>query len=580
MVITQLTLIEFQEKLEQNNLQSHNDGYKIDEKVVVDSASVKWKFREIRNVEFSELVRISQVEIASGLAFINCKFHSGIVIRALDSRKFDTSINPNNTSILFSNCQALHITFADFCKLDRGILIEDNCRIGIVRLHETVIKNHGFHIRDSQIERTFDISKVKSSIKVSKSTIGGALRIENLEGDISLIKSLFKGWVKFWACYCKNSIVLNYNTFEDTFDVEGCEINTFSAIGDKFQKVVTIENRDTSGNNLNTYLNSFYISEAEITETFMLDGLGMPIHQIKLPITPKFSGVLRIVNWKIEEFRLSGVNENLKLLISQCGIQRLIAIDFTNNANVSFDRCEGVRGVFSDAEESNSVFITAHSDFGPTRFNEFDFNSFQVIRADNVSFNDILASNVKWFQDKNLVIGDGENLNEESYRRRREVYRQLKQSLRKIGNNIDALIFQAREMIAYRNEKKISKKYGLGDKVIMLTNMSNNYGLNWLKPLGLVIVLTLCYFLLIIPILSNQLSYTPSLQCENFKLTLLEFWDRKGVFFQLFNPARRFSVVYGENCSDWLYLWDALHRLILGILIFQIIRAFRKYYSK
>jgi len=580
MLVTQLSLKEFKEQLEQNNVRDINNGFRLNEKVIIDSTLVNWKFREIKNVEFFELVQISDVEISSGLAFINCKFHKGIVIRNLDSRKFETSLNPFKVSVLFSNCTALYLTFADLCKLDRGILIENNCQIGIVKFYETVIKNSGFQIKDSHIERTLDISRIKSEIKVSGSTIGGALRVENLEGDISLIKSVFKGWVKLWACKCKNSIVLNYNTFEDTFDIQGCEINTFSTIGDKFQKIVTIENRDKPGSDLKTFLNSFYISEVEITETFRLDGLGMPIHQIRLPITPKFSGVLRIVNWKIEEFRISGVNENLKLLVSQCGIQRLMAIDFTNNTNVSFDRCHGERNIFKDAKEKNSTIITAHSDFGPTRFNEFDFDSFQFIRADNVSFNEIFASNVKWFQDENLVIGDGENVDESSYRRRREIYRQIKQSLRKIGNNIDALSFQAREMMAYRNEKKISKNYNLGDRLIMLTNMSNNYGLSWLKPLILVITITFCYYLLITPLISAKLSYLPSLECQDIKTTLKQFWHGKDVYFQLFNPARRHSIVYGENGGDWLYLWDALHRLVLGILIFQIIRAFRKYFTK
>lgn len=580
MVITQLSLLEFKEQVEQDNVKSDNNGYAINEKVLIDTTFVNWKFREIRNVEFAELVQVSEVEISSGLAFINCKFHKGIVIKNLDSRKFDTSINPYGSNILFSNCTSLYITFTGLCKLDRGILIEKKCKIGLVKFYETVIKNSGFQIKDSHVERNLDISRVKSEIKVYGSTIGGVLRVENLEGDVSLLKSIFKGWVKLWACTCKNSIVLNYNTFEDTFNIQGCEINTFSTIGDKFQKVVTIENRDTSGNGLKAFLNSFYISEAEITETFMLDGLGMPIHQIRLPITPKFSGVLRIVNWKIEELNVSGVNENLKLLISQCGIQRLIAIDFTNNASVSFDRCYGVREIFEDSIEKDSTFITAHSDFGSARFNEFDFDSFEIIRADNVSFNAILASNVKWFKDENLIIGDGENIDENSYRRRREIYRQIKQSLRKIGNNIDALSFQAREMIAYRNEKKISKKYGLGDRLIMLTNMSNSYGLSWLKPLILMVIITLCYYFLIIPLLSSQLSYSPSLQEDNLKLTWSEIWDKKEVFFQLFNPARRFIAVYGETGSDWLFLWDALHRLVLGILIYQIIRAFRKYYTK
>ncbi len=580
MIVSTISLDDFLTRLNENNLHSKNDGFQLKESLVIDSNVVNWSYREIRNLEFSELVQISQVEIASGLAFVDCNFHKGIVIKDLDSRKFDIALNPFNTSLVFSNCSALDITFTDFCKIDRGILIEKDCKIGTIKFHQTVIKNHGFHIKDSHIGRTLDISQVKSEIRISKSTIGGDLHVENLEGNVSLIKSVFKGWVKFWACTCKNSFVLNYNTFEDTFNIEGCKLSLFSTIGDKFGKDVTIENRDTSENSLETHLKSFYMSEAEITETFILDGLGKPIHHIKLPITPKFKGVLRIVNWKAQEFRLSGVNENLKLLASQCSIQRLITIDFTNSANVSFDRCIGEKNIYPEDKEGDSTFISAHSDFGPTRFNEFNFDSFQVIRVDNVLFNEIIATNVNWFRDQNLIIGDGESINQNNFRRRREIYRQLKHALNKSGNNIDALEFQAREMRTLRNEKKASNNYGFSDRLIMITNMTNNYGMNWLKPLSILILGTIFYYCLIIPILSNKLSYGLCFNTESWSLTLEEFFKGKEVLFQLFNPARRFDLVYGENRSDWLYLWDAFHRLFLGILIFQIIRAFRKYYVK
>jgi len=48
----------------------------------------------------------------------------------------------------------------------------------------------------------------------------------------------------------------------------------------------------------------------------------------------------------------------------------------------------------------------------------------------------------------------------------------------------------------------------------------------------------------------------------------------------MFNPARKFSTVYGGIESSWLQFFDLFHRIILGILIFQIIKGFRKLVTK
>ena len=101
MTISTISEEDFLKRLQENDLQSSTEGFEIKERVIIDSNVVNWQYREIRNVEFFKLVRASQVKIDSGLAFVNCKFHKGITLRSLDCRKFDTSVNPYNTSVLF-----------------------------------------------------------------------------------------------------------------------------------------------------------------------------------------------------------------------------------------------------------------------------------------------------------------------------------------------------------------------------------------------------------------------------------------------------------------------------------------------
>jgi len=100
MTISTISKADFLFKLTEAGLNVENEGFQLNESLVIDSKIVNWRYREIRNVEFSELVRVSKVEIQSGLAFKNCKFHKDITIRGLDSIEFDTALNPFNTSVL------------------------------------------------------------------------------------------------------------------------------------------------------------------------------------------------------------------------------------------------------------------------------------------------------------------------------------------------------------------------------------------------------------------------------------------------------------------------------------------------
>ena len=153
--------------------------------------------------------------------------------------------------------------------------------------------------------------------------------------------------------------------------------------------------------------------------------------------------------------------------------------------------------------------MLAHADLGKTKFIEFDFNSFDFIAVDNSSINEIYTSNVTWFKEDKLKVQDPLDDKLKIAQRKREVYRQLKQSLRKNGNQIDSLEFQAREMKAYHNElDKREEGYSSWDKVIMWVNMSNDYGLNWIKPVVIVICITLIFYTILLPLFSQDLSYT------------------------------------------------------------------------
>nr|WP_315213566.1 hypothetical protein [uncultured Flavobacterium sp.] len=543
----------------------------VDFEVVIDNTIIDWHFREIKNIIFRERVVIRDVEINSGLFFINCEFINGIVFHKVTSTNYSSIYNSKNCSVLFSNCIASIIVFETNCFFARKINIENNCRIlGKIDLKSTKIVNAGFSIKESNINY-IDISNSEFDINFSRSTFLKPLRVESLNGNITLISNEFSGWLKFWNVECNFSFTLNKNTFKDKFNVEGSRIKNLAIHGDVFEKKGEFENRDLSGNSLEAYLHQIYITEAKFTEGFDFNGLGKSIEKITLPITPEFVGVLKFVGWKVDNTYISGINQNLKLLFKSMSFRFFMINDFTNYSDISFDKCNGY---------DDSTLNLSDCDLGSTKFNEFAFDSFIKIRINNATLDKIKPTSSNWFKEEALEIGDGTQSKQDEFKRKREVYRQIKQALKSNGNQIDSLTFQAREMSSYRNELKNSQKYKFADRIVMSVSQSNDYGLNWEKTIGIVFLVTFIFYLIILPSISNTIGYTIAKDCSD----LINTWDsvinNSKLFWQLFNPIRQVKVTYGENIdSGWIYFIDLIHRIFLGIMFFQIIKAFRKYVS-
>ncbi|UFH34535.1 hypothetical protein [Flavobacterium acetivorans] len=205
---------------------------------------------------------------------------------------------------------------------------------------------------------------------------------------------------------------------------------------------------------------------------------------------------------------------------------------------------------------------------------------FTALKFDNVTLDKIKPTNNKWFADNKLIIEVAEQSEEDRFKRKREIYRQLKQALKNNGNQIDSLFFQAREMESYRNELRQSKNYSLSDKIIMTFSRFNDYGLNWIKPVIIVFFLTLFVYVIILAGISDKILFSFSCDPYDIKNTFEVFMTNFKTFWNLFNPVRRTDLTYGKTIqTDWIYFIDLLHRIFLGIMIFQIIKAFRKHVS-
>lgn len=542
------------------------------DEVVVNQDHVDWHHIIIKDVVFKEKLIIRDCEINSGIRFVNCKFEKGVIFHNVKSTNFNSTYNPNNESVCFEKIEASLVVFESNCFLDRSLTFKNDCKIEKLDISKFENRNAGIIVKKSNFEYQI-LRNIKTEINISNSIFQKSIRFESIIGDVSFIRNEFHEDIMIWNLECPNRFTLNYNNFKDNFEIEASRIKALTIYGDVFEKKAVFENRNTSPNglNINTYLNKIYISQAKFNEGIDFNGLGKNIEELDLIITPELKGVLNFDNWIVDKTTISGINQNSKLLFKNLKFRFLYINDFTNFNDVSFDRCKG--------NGNEAILNLINSDLGSTRFNEFDLKSFKLLRLNNVAIDKIRPSNINWFEDSQVEIEVHEQRESEKSRRKREIYRQLKQALKSQGNQIDSLIFQARELSTYKTELEMSKKYSLGDKIIMWVSETNDFGLNWFKPVYIVFSVTFLLYLIILPSVSKEIGYGFAKNITDLKYTWVEFSSNGKILWQLFNPVRKINEVFSENSKGWVYLIDLLHRIFLGVMIFQIIKAFRKYVS-
>jgi hypothetical protein len=547
----------------------HYRDVTVDIEVVIDSSTINWNYKIIENVVFNHLVTVQHVDIKDGLVFINCEFKSGIVFNEVTSSDVKGISSPYNCSVQLSNCKGEQVFLAYNNHLKKAFVIDNNSEFDRIEVNTTTIDN-GLIIKDSKLKSNLEIQNGNFELDITNTTINKHLRVGTLVGDVTLSSCKILEWVRFWNINCPISFALNDNTFNGPFSIEASRLNSIFIHRDIFNKKVELENRDLHGPN-KAFCKEIFITEAKFIEGVDFNGLGEPIKKISLRLSPSFEGIVSFDNWKVDDLQVSGINQNLKILFKRMVFRFVSFNNFTNYSGLCFDKCSAT---------TNSPLNLSNSDFGSARFNEFDLASFDVIRIDNVLLDSINASNVKWFDNNKLeIISNVSELDKQ--RGIREISRQLKHALSSSGNQIDSLLFKAREMEAYRNELKNSgKSYKASDKLIMTVSQTNNYGLSWRKPVWIIFLITLGFYIIMLPLFSTEINYTIAKDFIEVKNTFIQFFNNFDVFWQLFNPARKFSSTYGEIDSGWLHFLDLVHRIILGIFIYQIIRGFRKLTTK
>ncbi len=287
-------------------------------------------------------------------------------------------------------------------------------------------------------------------------------------------------------------------------------------------------------------------------------------------------GTVQFNDCNIQNFKIQKDNHAGNYIFNNCKFNSLTFDRFNNyNGNFTLSTCESIN---YDYKSLISIF---QSNLGKTQLFNVKLLSFRNIEIEDSQIMDLTTSNVLWFHDNDLNKNsekkkfeeiESQNIDKKEKQRKintqktfnqynkREIYRQLKQVCEKNGDRINALEFKSLEMNYYKNEISNAKWYDQ-DRIILLFSSTNNFGLNWWKPIIWGVGFAILLHLSMIPFnhSSQEWEINPCEANYDFKY-----------FPKLFNPTR----AIGEG---FVGILDVLQRITLLFFTFQTVSAFRKF---
>lgn len=260
-----------------------------------------------------------------------------------------------------------------------------------------------------------------------------------------------------------------------------------------------------------------------------------------------------IQNIHIGNFSLTGSIKNATLVMTGVVFDKLTIQDFINEGKV---RLNDVSIFFG-----GSVNIL-RSQLSKMEFNSVNFSEAQDFKIYLSNITEIITHNTIF---PNNIIGK----DKKDHQGTREIYRQLKNASSKQSDRINELKYEETEMKAFK--AILSSTSNNNDIwILRLNEWSNRHGQDWVRAgtrLILVSFILFCatkiclgYWYINISLLFGDLT-----DFVNFTLNPLH------KFSDIFKPS---TNIFFTGLSQFI---DILARLFSGFMIFQFLRAFRKY---
>jgi hypothetical protein len=578
---TDISIERFKDYLKTGNRQylpdKNTSFYLLSEFVKIDF-DIHKSVTEVRDFHFQDGIEFIGCNLNNGLTFANCEGGGQIKFLECYSNKLD--ISNTKPGLHFQDIQLDHLSI-DSCNFPTGLQIDKkHLKNANNKLSSLSVNNCSFEQKDVilsflEVSQNMEFSEISksNSFKFQDIEVGFDLRMFKVEAtDIEF----FGDSLRF-----KSNIFLT-NTDSNNVKFESGEVSGDLKISEpKIEKELILKGVTIQGKtillakeseNFHVKLPNLKIESSEFNGGFSFDGDNLYSELITIDFSPYLKGRLVFSNLKLGKLTLKGTNSENNLYFRNMGFQEILIDDFLNLKTLSFSNLDE-----EFTRSKTSYFKILDSDLGNWELLNFDFNAFSKIIWKDSNIVGLRTSAVGWFSE-NKFEAEGELVPSTCFRRR-EFYRQLKQSCEKQGDRINELEFKRRELKAYKKALKIRKEKKI-DRFTIYTGGSNNHGQNWIKPIIIVIAFTLFFFYpLMISCVDSELTFWP---INSDWKGLSFFWEKYKNYSnsipELFYLARRSDVLFPEiNSIGWFRIWDGLQRIILAFFIFQIVSAFRKF---
>jgi len=381
--------------------------------------------------------------------------------------------------------------------------------------------------------------------------------------------------------------------FLEEFKLIESNISTLLQLNDcTFKKTFVISNLVQDGNK-SCKINSLDLGNCDFQGGLNYEGgaaNSIQLNDLQIGCSDRLKGNLNFTNLRIGKVTIGGINV-ASIVFAYSHLIEFQLLGFINKGALTLVS-------LCPLPNSESIIYISKSLLGKTFISDCDLGSFTAVTITHSNVTELTTTSVKWFKDKQLnvknpidllfssppVAFDGKQaIKAIAFNVKKDLYRQLKFAMERQGDQFNRLRFKKEELTAYRKEinQHPFRQKSIGDQLILWINRSNDYGFNWLKPIGLILLITSVVYCLLAIEINPVLLWGVNL--KNSALTFNYLIQNLYNYFNLLNPTHKvtdlFNITTSNQPSFWFYLLDFIDRVIISYLIFQTITAFRKYIS-
>lgn len=544
--------------------------------VEFDSSNFKCQSAKVKNVTFQSFVSFYGVDLGVGIIFTDSIFKKSLNIYGSNASGTILKFSWKSVSVVIDNCKIATLNLDEGNDFEFGLEIINDSIIGNLSISELDFKKAGVFIENSTIEKKLDILQSflgSGRVRFHNSKINCKVRLSSLVlGGITFTSSTFEKDVHIWGGDSSSGISFNDNQFNDDVYIKGMKsVGSLTISGDNFKKSIKIDIDDPTNNKQGNFDGVFIVS-GNFGIGLTLNGSVNSIKSLFISASQNLIGTLQFNGCSFKDARVQGDNHKASIVFNHCVFQKLTFTSFINFGNLILSSSKAI-------SETDSELIIKNSNLGKSQLFNFYLNSFKKISITDSQISEIITSGVTWFSYEQLFVPADENQN--FYKKKREVFRQFKQALEKQGDKIHALEFQAEELKTFERQVSAEKRFWNQNRIILWLGKTNDFGLNWVKPIWLILAITIIFYFFIIISSSNNLIFKPATTLNELLFTIEEFKRYGYLIPQLLNPARYLDRILDSEkditLGFWTYFLDTFHKIILAFFIFQIISAFRKY---